>query len=184
MLLRGVNVGGRQTLPMARLRAVLLGLGYPAVRTYLNSGNAVVTTSRRPPERVSAELEQALVDQLGLRVRCLVRTGAQLQAVTEANPFPAAVGGGGTAKLVVWFLAAAPAPQSLATHDPRRLAPAQLRLGERVIYQWCPHGVSQAPAVGVFVEKYLQVAVTARNWNTVTHLAALCRAPEGEVAED
>ena len=60
-----------------------------------------------------------------------------------------------------------------AAHDPIALDPRNARLGERVIYQWCPNGVLDAPAIGPFAEKHLGVAVTARNWNTVTRLAEL-----------
>jgi uncharacterized protein (DUF1697 family) len=46
-------------------------------------------------------------------------------------------------------------------------------LATGVIYQWCPEGILAAPNVHGFVEKKLKVAVTARNWNTVTKLGAL-----------
>lgn len=42
-----------------------------------------------------------------------------------------------------------------------------------MIYQWCPDGLMAAPAAGGFAEKHLKVAVTTRNWNTVTKLRAL-----------
>jgi uncharacterized protein (DUF1697 family) len=51
-----------------------------------------------------------------------------------------------------------------------------VQLGDRVIYQWCPEGILAAPNVHGFVEKNLRVAVTARNWNTVTKLGILLAA--------
>lgn len=71
------------------------------------------------------------------------------------------------------FLSSAPKPELLEAHDPRTLDPHATALGDRVIYQWCPDGVLKAPPVGGYVEKHLGVAVTARNWNTVTKLGAL-----------
>ena len=76
-------------------------------------------------------------------------------------------------KLLGLFLSAPPAPELLADHDPVSLAPDQVALGDRVIYQWCPDGVLAAPPVAGFVEKHLGVVVTGRNWNTITKLRAL-----------
>lgn len=69
------------------------------------------------------------------------------------------------------FLSATPSPALLQAHDPCALEPSTIALGHRVIYQWCPDGILQAPPAGGFAEKYLGVTVTARNWNTVTKLA-------------
>ncbi|MFC5996762.1 hypothetical protein ACFQE5_21375 [Pseudonocardia hispaniensis] len=60
-----------------------------------------------------------------------------------------------------------------AEHDPTALDPQRIRLGDRVIYQWCPDGILQAPDVSAFVMKHWNLVVTGRNWNTVTKLAAL-----------
>ena len=92
-------------------------------------------------------------------------------AVIEANPFAEFATQG--SKLLAMFLSASPEASRLAAHDPRELDPEGVRLGERVIYHWCPNGFLQTPNVGAFVEKNLRVAVTARNWNTVTKLAAM-----------
>jgi uncharacterized protein (DUF1697 family) len=76
-------------------------------------------------------------------------------------------------KLMAHFLSEKPDPTLVKAHDPRSLAPEEIRLGDRVIYQWCPDGFMAAPAAGGFAEKYLGVTVTTRNWNTVTKLSAL-----------
>ncbi len=70
-------------------------------------------------------------------------------------------------------LSAAPDPALLAEHDPVALDPQWARLGDRVIYQWCPDGLLQAPPVAAYAEKHLGVTVTARNWNTTTKLLDL-----------
>ena len=64
----------------------------------------------------------------------------------------------------------------LTEHDPTELAPEEIVVGDRVIYQWCPDGFLEAPALGPFVEKHLGVRATGRNWNTVTKLAELLSA--------
>jgi uncharacterized protein (DUF1697 family) len=170
-LLRGINVGGKKKVAMADLRQLLSRLGYTDVRTHLNSGNAVFTSPEDEPATLAGRIENSIDAELGLALRCLVRTGAELRAVIDGNPLSDVATDG--SKMVALFLSHAPDAQLLAAHDPTQLAPTQVRLGDRVIYQWCPDGILAAPAVSGFVEKHLKVTVTARNWNTVVKLSAL-----------
>lgn len=170
-LLRGVNVGRHQRVAMADLRELLSGLGYGNVRTHLQSGNAIFTSRSGNPVKVAREIEKGLKDKIGLSVRCLVWGGDELRAVLAGNPFQIEATDG--SRMLVLFLSEQPDAMLLTTHDPRELARKQIRLGERVIYQWCPDGFLAAPSVGAFAEKHLKVTVTARNWNTVTRLSAL-----------
>jgi len=170
-LLRGVNVGGKKKVSMAELRELLSGLGYTDIRTHLNSGNAVFYSVNTHPEELASQIENGIHDALGQSVRCLLRTGEELRATIAANPLNAVATDG--AKMIALFLSDTPEPTLLVAHDPQTLAPEEISLGDRVIYQWCPNGVLEAPPVGQFVEKYLKVTVTGRNWNTVTRLSAL-----------
>jgi uncharacterized protein (DUF1697 family) len=170
-LLRGINVGPAKRIAMADLRGLLGDLGFTDVRTLLQSGNAVFTTRSAKPEKLAQRIEGAIDGRFGLDVRCLVRSSDELHAVIEGNPLGHLATSG--SKLMALFLSAAPDPKLLKAHDPRSLAPDEIRLGDRVIYQWCPDGVLAAPPAGGFAEKYLAVTVTGRNWNTVTKLGAL-----------
>jgi uncharacterized protein (DUF1697 family) len=171
VLLRGINVGGKKKVAMADLRELLSGLGYTDVRTHLQSGNAVFTSPSSDSDKLAREIEHVIEARLGLSVRCLIRDRDEMHAVLDGNPLTAVATSG--SKLLALFLSTAPEPDLLALHDPRSLASEHVRLGDRVIYQWCPNGVLEAPDVSRFVERNLKVTVTARNWNTVTKLAAL-----------
>lgn len=170
-LLRGINVGRNKRVAMADLRALLSGLGFTDVRTHLQSGNAIFTGPAAKPAKLAGQIEAAIQAELGMAVRCLVLTRDELRAVIDGNPLGEVATDG--AKLLAHFLSAAPAGTLLAAHDPTELAPDQIRLGDRVLYQWCPDGILAAPPAGGFVEKHLDVTVTARNWNTVTKLGTL-----------
>lgn len=170
-LLRGINVGRNKRVAMADLRAPLTALGLTDVRTHLQSGNAVFTAPESEVDGLAPRIEKAMADELGLDVRCLVRSGPQLAAVVSADPLPGVATDG--SRYLALFLSATPDPDLLARHDPVRLDPSGVRIGDGVIYQWCPDGVLQAPPVSQYIEKHLMVAVTGRNWNTVTKLAAL-----------
>ena len=87
-LVRGINVGKNNRLPMATLREVIEDLGYTDARTHLNSGNAVFTvTGRQQPATVAKRIETALLDETGLTLRVVVRSRKELADVVAKNPF-------------------------------------------------------------------------------------------------
>jgi hypothetical protein len=88
-LLRGVNVGGRNRLPMADLRQVLEGLGYGDVCTILQSGNALFEASARELRSAATDIERALGDELGLNIRVVTRSATELAAAVAADPLQA-----------------------------------------------------------------------------------------------
>jgi uncharacterized protein (DUF1697 family) len=170
-LLRGVNVGGNNIVAMATLRELLQGLGYGDVRTHLQSGNAVFSTSGTAPEQVAREIEEQLVKLLGLNIRVIVRTGEELARVIDSNPLPEAVVE--PSRLLVNFLSAAPEGELVGGLDPAVFEPDVFGVGEREVYVWCPEGVRATKLSYAFWEKRLGVVATARNWNTVTRLREL-----------
>src|SRR5579884_285749 len=85
VLLRGINLGPRNRVAMPQLRDLLSDAGYEEVRTYVQSGN-VVLTSGQPPDELARECERLIGDRFGLEIPVIVRTGEELAAVVERNP--------------------------------------------------------------------------------------------------
>ncbi len=175
VLLRGINVGKAKRVPMAELRELLGELGYTAVKTHLNSGNAIVTGPDAGTDEQAARIGTAIAERFGFEVRCVVLSGPELHAVLDAHPLADVATDG--SRMMALFLSADPDPALLTEHDLVALDPDRARLGPRVIYQWCPDGVLKAPPVAAFAEKHLGVVVTGRNWNTATKLADLLAGP-------
>ena len=73
-LLRGINVGGRNKVGMAPLRELLEGFGYDEVRTHLQSGNVVFTTTEKP-ERAAKRIAEGVSEQFGVQVPVLTAAG-------------------------------------------------------------------------------------------------------------
>jgi uncharacterized protein (DUF1697 family) len=168
-LLRGINVGRHKRIAMADLRALLTDLGFTAVRTHLNSGNALFSTAETPPAQLAARITAAIADRLGMDVGCVVLTGAALRAAVDAHPFTSVADDG--SRMMAWFCSAPPDPARPALCAALALDPEHARLVDTVLYQWCPDGLLGAPPVAAGIEP--PIVVTARNWNTVTRLVEL-----------
>jgi len=85
-LLRGVNVGGASRVEMARLRQVLERIGMSDVRTYINSGNVIFTTTARGRRAITERIEHAIEEEFGFPVPVLLRTVDQLHELVAALP--------------------------------------------------------------------------------------------------
>jgi len=170
-LLRGINVGTRQRLAMADLRQLLAGLGYSDVTTHLQSGNALLTTRANSSDKIAGAIEKAIAGDLGMQVKVLVRSGADLAEVVAGNPLADVATDG--ARYLVAFLSAPADRAKMSAVDADTFAPEQFRAGRRELYLWYPNGVHQSKMSNSFWEKQLGVTATSRNWNTVTRLLEL-----------
>jgi uncharacterized protein (DUF1697 family) len=156
--LRAVNVGGTGKLPMAELRAMCESIGLTGVRTYIASGN-VVFQSRLAEATVKAKLERCLEDYAGKPVGVLVRTGAELAAVLEGNPFKTAAPN----RTVAIFLDNPPPPDALAAATGLRTE--EMALGTREIYVHYGDGMADSK-----LKIPAAKTGTARNMNTIATL--------------
>jgi uncharacterized protein (DUF1697 family) len=169
-LLRGINLGSRNRVAMADLRALLEGLGARDVRTHLVSGNVVFNVNGRAPA-LERSIERRLRDEVGVPARVLVRTAAEIQAVVKRNPF--ATRGADTTNLHVTFLDAAPPKARVKELEALDFGADRLRVIGREAYLSTPAGYGRSKLSTLNLEKRLGVAGTNRNWNTVTALAGL-----------
>jgi uncharacterized protein (DUF1697 family) len=169
VLLRGVNVGGRGSLPMATLREVLTGLGYDGVRTYLQSGNAVVVTSGSAT-KVHDDVAEALARAVGREISLLVRSHAQLQKVVDGWPFAA---DGAPATKHVIFLATPADAKPLGAVAAGDFEPEMFATSGAHVYLSLPDGLGRSKLAPVLHRKLAKSVTTTRNWNTVTALTQM-----------
>jgi uncharacterized protein (DUF1697 family) len=168
VLLRGVNVGGNNKVPMARLRELAEELGYTDVATYVQSGNLVVSAAAKNGAEVERAVADAIRTDLGVDVAVVARNRKELAAVIAANPF------GDIAddpkRLLVNFLTAQPAADAIAGLDRDEFLPERFEFGDRCMYQWFPDGVGRSTLATAPWDRRLGVRGTSRNWRTVTTL--------------
>jgi uncharacterized protein (DUF1697 family) len=168
-LLRGVNVGGHNKLPMAQLREIAVGAGFTDVRTYIQSGNLVASTVLEP-ESAAKVLADAIRVATGLTVPVIVRTAQQWSDLIAANPFPDATDPG---RHVHTIFLPAPATEVIRAFDATAFAPEEVVVTGSEVHLHLPDGMGRSK-LAVAVNRVPEVAAgTARNWNTVLKLATI-----------
>jgi uncharacterized protein (DUF1697 family) len=172
-LFRGINVGGTGILPMKTLAALLGGLGFAQVTTYIQSGNAVFLSAESNADKLAKRIERAVLAKCGFQPRVLVLSASDLERAVKANPFPQAEAQ--PASLHLMFLAESPANPDLAAMKKAKTQTEDFALHGKVFYLLTPDGAGKSK-LAARAESWLGVAATARNWRTVSKLIEMAKA--------
>jgi len=170
-LLRAINVGGRNGLPMSDLVGLCEAAGCRDVVTYIQSGNVAFRATEAVANKLPAALERAILKKAGIAVPVIVRDAAALAAVAKANPFLKA--GADPGELHVGFLATAPDGARIAAVDPKRSPPDELVVRGGEVYFRFPKGAGQTKYTTTYLDSKLGTTITLRNWRTVGKLIEL-----------
>jgi uncharacterized protein (DUF1697 family) len=166
-LLRGINVGGHNKLPMRDLKAILAEIGLVNVQTYIQSGNVVCQTNRTDLLVLSEEISAAIGESHSFVPRILLLGLADLATAVAQNPFPATDDQHKT--LHFYFLESTPSNIDLAGLEAIKTKTEQFALIDTVFYLYAPEGIGRS-RLAAKVEKALGVATTSRNWRTVSKM--------------
>ena len=172
-LIRGINVGRAKRVAMADLKALVEDLGYSGVRTLLNSGNVVFTSTRGQLAAAASRIEDGMTRRLGVSARVLVITAAELEAIVAVNPLAAVARD--ASRLLVSVLGNPADRSRLEPLTRQSWEPDALALGSRVAYLWCAQGLLES-RLAEAVNRVLGETTTARNWATMQKLHALTQA--------
>jgi uncharacterized protein (DUF1697 family) len=172
-LLRGINVGGKNRLPMKDLVSIFDCVGCTDVRTYIQSGNVVFQAEPSLAERVPALATDEVRARFGHEIPIVVRDAKAMRRVVARNPF---LEGSDVAHLSVAFLAAKPTPAAVRTLDPDRSPPDEFKVSGRELYLCCPNGAARTKLTNQYFDSRLQTITTVRNWRTVLALLELVAA--------
>lgn len=173
-LIRGINVGATRKLPMADLRAYCATGGFGEVKTYIQSGN-VILSSNDGADEVADRLKAMIAERFKLDVPVIVRTAAQWQGYATGSPFPQAEAERPNL-LHICLSAQPPAQDALEMLQARAKAKEKLAVKGGTL--WCDFGesVGTSKLTPALFDKAAGSPVTARNWRTVQALAAMLEA--------
>jgi uncharacterized protein (DUF1697 family) len=174
-LLRAVNVGGHGSLPMAALRTELSRHGFEEVRTLLQTGNLVFRETTAPGPKVELRLEDLIERGFGFRPLAFVRSASEWREILRRNPYPREADDD-PGHLVLACLKTAPPGTALAALRGAIRGRERVELIGRELYAVYPDGIGTSRLTMTVLESKLGTRVTARNWNTVTKIAALAGA--------
>jgi uncharacterized protein (DUF1697 family) len=168
-LIRGINVGGRSSLPMKDLTEVLDGIGCRSVNTYIQSGNAVFQ-SASTAARLAREIANEVDRRRGFKPHVLVLGKSEFKQAVDDNPFPE--GESDPKALHLGFLDSVPSSPDLQNLETLRTSSERFQLIGRVFYLFAPDGVGRSK-LAAKSEKLLGVPMTGRNWKTVGRIMSM-----------
>lgn len=164
--LRGINVGGNRIIRMADLRALCVELGFASVETYVQSGNVIFDSNKRSAEAVARTLEGGIQSRFELEVPVIVRTGASMESIIEANPFPREANSDPN-KVHVMFLPARPSKAYIQKINAIESGADSCVVCGAELYLHCPNGVARTKLNNALFERILKMPVTSRNFKSV-----------------
>jgi len=175
-LLRGINVGGRNKLPMNVLAPLFEAAGCSHVRTYIQSGNVIFAARPDAARQMAAEVSKRIKAKCKLDVPVVVRTKKEWNAIVAGNPFFKR--GADEANLHVICLADKPTKTQVASLDPNRSPGDELFVQGKDIYLHLPNGVARSKLTNAYFDKTFGTVSTGRNWRTVLKLQEMVELDE------
>ncbi len=170
ILMRGINVGGKNKIPMAGLRKCLEELGFSNVSTFIASGH-VILESKKKTDEIKAQIEKALPECFKLDnelIKVLVLTRKQLQAVVDNKPEGFGEKPGKYHSDAI-FLMGIDSAQAMSVFDPR-VGVDKVWPGKGVIYSQRLSAKRTKSRLSKIVGTPVYPFMTIRNWNTTTAL--------------
>ena len=173
-LLRAINLGRVNRVPMPDLRVALEDAGFSNVTTHLQSGNVVLASTKRSPAAVATRIEELVRAEFAVDTDVLVRTGGELAKIARANPLARRGVDPGT--LHVAFLKARPTAAAKRALVGRTYGDDEFAVRGAELYLRYPHGVAGSKMSTPVFERALGTRATVRTWKVVTRLDELAAA--------
>jgi uncharacterized protein (DUF1697 family) len=174
-LFRGINVGGRNKLPMRELKEVLNGLGLRNIQTYIQSGNVVFQGGKRNLSELASEISAAIRKSHGFTPSVILLELGAFEKAIASNPYPEAEAEPKT--LHLYFLDSLPEDPDLEGLEGLRRENERFALMGKVFYLHAPDGIGRSK-LAARVEKSLGVPATARNWRSVCKIMEMAEGNE------
>ena len=165
ILLRGINVSGKNKLPMAALRDLLIDLQFQNVQTYIQSGNVIIASDKSKKE-VCQKIKEGIKSKFDYDVPVLARTVPEWEKAIAKYPFSKE-----NEKIVAFsFLNEASKESSM---EIKNMGEDQYKIVDDLVYLYCPTGFGRTKLTNNNIEKKLNVIATTRNLRTTLKLLEL-----------
>jgi uncharacterized protein (DUF1697 family) len=169
-LLRGINIVGKNKVPMKELAAALERAGFRSVRTYIQSGNVIFQSASGTPRTLGTRIAQLLLKEFGFAPQVMVISAQQLARAVRGYPFPGARKD--HKSLHIFFLSTTPTEPDLESLSKLDAGREAFALKGSVFYLYTPDGFADS-VLRSRIERCLGVHATGRNWRTANQLLGM-----------
>jgi uncharacterized protein (DUF1697 family) len=154
---------------MEALKGLHTSLDLRDVQTYIQSGNVIFTSDNSNIAQVQQIIEDGFAQTFGFRVKVMVRSASEFNAIIENNPFqnePMRESN----RIIALFLASDPSSTALEDIQKVYTGPEEIHIIGQEAFIYYPEGMGRSKLTNTLLEKKLKTVGTARNWNTVLKL--------------
>ena len=173
-LLRGVNVGSKNTLKMKDLVEAFEKQKFKDVRSYIQSGNIIFGFKNIATKKLEENIESLINSNFGITVNAIIRTEYELEMIIKQNPF-IKVTGLDIEKLHVTFLSDEVNKKLIPALDVLKDKNERFSVHDKEVFLYCPNGYGRTKLNNTNLEKKLKTTGTTRNWNTTKKLLEIAK---------
>jgi uncharacterized protein (DUF1697 family) len=178
ILIRALNVSGKNVLKMEVLRQYMAELGAENIQTYIQSGNIVCNIDSQKTSSIPQEVEHLLQSKAGISVKVFALKQSDLQTVVNDNPFKDSDRYASN-KVYICFLSEIPNSELVINLRNLLLESKEiLEFQGNIAYLFCNDGYGKTKFSNNFIESKLKVQATTRNMNTVNALLKMSKIVE------
>jgi uncharacterized protein (DUF1697 family) len=171
-LLRGINVGGHNKVPMNDLRILFAELGYQDIITYIQSGNIVFKAEAKDQASIEKAIKQRISEKFSLNIEVIVKSIEELSRILNENPFKETNLATGE-KIYLAIFSESPSNDSIKKLNNVNGKGDKILVDDKTAYILCKKGYSETVYGSNFIEKTLGVIATTRNLKTMQKLAMM-----------
>ena len=168
-ILRGINVGGRNPIKMDSLREMYTQLGFSDVKSYIQSGNLIFKCNSEDSRFIEKTISEGILKSFGFTIAVLVLNPEDLRNSIVNNPY-LSESSKEQNQMHLTFLSEQPDNALINTISEVNFFPDEFRMGNKVVYLFCPVGYGNTKLNNNFFEKKLKVSATTRNLKTVLEI--------------
>ena len=168
VLLRGINVSGKNKLPMADLRNLLNDLGFQNVQTYIQSGN-IILTSEESKTAICKKIKDRIAIKFGYNVPVIAKTVSEWKKAINNYPFPT-----DNPKIVAFVFLDKKVSETKI--EAKGVNDDEYEIDNNIVYIYCPSTFAKTKLSNNLFERKLNVTATTRNYNTTLKLLTLATA--------
>ncbi len=168
-LLRGINLGGKNSIKMVELTAMMEVLKFKNVKTYIQSGNIVFSDTEKDTLKLETKIKAAILKTFGHTVPVLVIETSIFNTIIKKNPYLKELKSD-SAFWHVTLLSEVPEPEKIKLLQSFDFGSTTFKYVDKAIYLFTPDGYGNTKLSNTFIEKKLKVSATTRNWKTMLTL--------------